>query len=557
MAQKYSPTIVKNGLVLALDAADKNSYNVPTSVEVLVVAGGGGGGMDMGGGGGGGGVVYNSKYNVSKGDSITVTVGAGGWGAPAGSGGYRGDGAGPQPSSHQFTISATNGGNSVFGTITALGGGFGASSYYGYSPNSGIGGSGGSGGGCSAYTHGGERYVDTNGTPGQGYPGGNSGNPSSGGDDHYSGGGGGAGGRGTSGPNHTGPNGTRADGGPGVRYPQMSPYYFAGGGGGSGYSSTEGGNGGLGGGGGGAAGGNGNTVGYGDTNGINAGGNGGLGNNQPGGNAGANTGGGGGGGSHYNSNNKGGDGGSGIVIVRYPGPQAATGGTVETKAGYTYHTFTSSGTFAVGNSTTWRDISGNGNNFTILTSAYNSSGPKYMDFNGSYGSAKNSSDISLSDSSGVTYVVWTRPKTSTAEWRTLTRSYVSDHHVIIESGGYLIGTYDNDSAGFLSSGLSQTSLPNWGTNNWICMYWRWQASSPYYELSYNDTPGTIRGSITNSNARYNRGFGSIGAYHNGSTDPSNSSQYWGDIASFLCYNRRLTNDELLQIYNSTKTRFGL
>jgi len=155
MAQKYSPSIVKNGLVLALDASDKSSYNVPTSVEVLVVAGGGGGGMDMGGGGGGGGVVYNSKYTVSKGDSITVTVGAGGWGAPAG-GTNRGDGVGPQPGSHQFTVSATNGGNSVFGNITALGGGFGASSYYGYLPNSGTGGSGGSGGGCSAYTHGGE-----------------------------------------------------------------------------------------------------------------------------------------------------------------------------------------------------------------------------------------------------------------------------------------------------------------------------------------------------------------------------------------------------------------
>ena len=49
---QYGPQIVKNGLVLALDAAEANSYG-PIKAEVLVVAGGGGGGSDMGGGGGG------------------------------------------------------------------------------------------------------------------------------------------------------------------------------------------------------------------------------------------------------------------------------------------------------------------------------------------------------------------------------------------------------------------------------------------------------------------------------------------------------------------------
>jgi hypothetical protein len=39
------------------------------------------------------------------------------------------------------------------------------------------------------------------------------------------------------------------------------------------------------------------------------------------------------------------NGGSGVVIVRYSGTQRATGGTVTTVGGYTYHTFTSSGTF--------------------------------------------------------------------------------------------------------------------------------------------------------------------------------------------------------------------
>lgn len=209
-----------------------------------------------------------------------------------------------------------------------------------------------------------------------------------------------------------------------------------------------------------------------------------------------------------------------------------------------------------GTGTVWTDLSGQGNHFNIVASAYNSSGPKYMDFNGSYGCAKNGGDISLSDATGVTYCIWTRIK-GTGDWRTLTRSYSNDHHVIILYNGWEIGMYDNNSAGFLSTGYSQQSLPNYGTSNWIAMYWRWQASSPYYEMSFNDTPGTIRGSITNANARYDRGFGSIGAYHNGTTDPSNASQFWGDIGVFMAYNRRLTDAELLQNFNGYKTRFSL
>jgi hypothetical protein len=62
-------------------------------------------------------------------------------------------------------------------------------------------------------------------------------------------------------------------------------------------------------------------------------------NGQPGS---VNTGGGGGGGS---SAQQGGAGGSGIVILRYSGPQKGTGGTIKELDGYTIHTFFTSDTF--------------------------------------------------------------------------------------------------------------------------------------------------------------------------------------------------------------------
>ena len=250
--------------------------------------------MDMGGGGGGGGVIYNSSYAVTANTPITVTVGNGGVGAPAA-------GTNGQPTSHQYTIPATSGQNSVFGTLTAICGGFGGSSYRGYTPGI-SGGNGGSGGGSGGYNDNAGTFYGGMGTAGQGYRGGNSTAA------YYSGGGGGAGGEGVDSTN-------RANGGIGYYSCILCPcYYWGGGGGGAGYS-IGGGDGGAGGGGGGAVGmtigGSGLNNGTPGTNGCTV-----CWANVPGGNGGANTGGGGGGGSHYNGNNKGGNGGSGIVIVR-------------------------------------------------------------------------------------------------------------------------------------------------------------------------------------------------------------------------------------------------
>lgn len=262
-------------------------------VEYLIVAGGGGGGMDMGGGGGGGGVLNGTTILTPT--SYIITVGGGGVGGPAGS-------TNGQPSHHQFTIGATAGSASSFNGLTANGGGFGASSYYGYTPNYGTPGNGGCGGGPSGYSDGSTR---AGGTGNQGFNGGG------GGGQYYSGGGGGAGAVGAS---STG----QPNGGAGKLSGILGkPFYFAGGGGGASYSLGTGGYGGSGGGGGGAVG-----VTPGGTGGLAWGSYGGGGSpnsqtNTPGGDGGLNTGGGGGGGSHYNLTNKGGNGGKGIVIIRY------------------------------------------------------------------------------------------------------------------------------------------------------------------------------------------------------------------------------------------------
>jgi hypothetical protein len=211
-----------------------------------------------------------------------------------------------------------------------------------------------------------------------------------------------------------------------------------------------------------------------------------------------------------------------------------------------------------GSGSVWYDLSPLGNNFEINPSAFNSTGTRYMDFGGSYGCAKKlNSDLIVSGN--VTVCLWTRVKNSTSEWRTLLRGLSSgqDHQVIIQSGGWAIGMYDNtNGTGFNSSGFSQQSLPGY-PSNWVFMVWRFfDAEMPHYELGYNDTASLIRGSINSSNARFKHGICSIGAYNNGSqNDVNNASQYWGDISMISVYNRILNPYEILENYNATVNNY--
>lgn len=92
-----------------------------TSVEYLVVAGGGGAGNgydNAGGGGGAGGMVLTGTINVTPGQSYTITVGDGGIGG----------------ANARANNAGTDGENSIFGGITALGGGRGQGSRTGGLP---------------------------------------------------------------------------------------------------------------------------------------------------------------------------------------------------------------------------------------------------------------------------------------------------------------------------------------------------------------------------------------------------------------------------------------
>jgi len=488
MGIAYNSSIVTSGLVLALDAA--NTKSILSAVEVLVVAGGGGGGGSTAGGGGGGGVLYSSAVSITPGSAITATVGDGGAGTVR---------------SDQGAPTNTSGGNSVFGALTAIGGGRGYSGSNIYTPRtSAVGGSGGGGGYYSGGLDPKGSGTSSAGTAGQGF---------AGGDGAAIGewGGGGGGGAGGAGGAQVSDSSLRV-GGPGLGFNISGTLqYYAGGGGGGAYSGNF------------------------SLGGIGGGGNGGDGNSYIPTAGATNTGGGGGGGGFYQYGPGGGAGGSGIVIVRYPGAQRATGGTVTSVGGYTVHTFTTSGTFAP----TWTDLSGNGNTGTLTNGpTYNSGNLGSLVFDGV-------------DDAIVLPTITPTPTATFNAWIYMNGTHGKYGAIFSNwgSGGdaYFIGTPPNATSidVYINGGLRYT-ISALSANTWNMLTISHTASTAvaYINGVQTNTASSTLTSATN--------VSSIGY------DTSrNNYPFKGNIAQVSIYNRALSAAEVSQNFNALRSRFSI
>lgn len=510
--------IVTDGLAMCLDAANLKSYG-PTEVEYLIVGGGGAGGEDIGGGGGAGGFLTGFT-TIEPDTSYTITIGTGGAGGRT-SGEYGGYG--------------NSGSDTTAFGLTAYGGGGGGGESTVSSDRNGRSGGSGGGGGYSSSAGG-------LGTSGQGNDGGS---PYT---SYGMGGGGGAG--------STGENGTSTASGNGGhgKFSNIdgNNYYYAAGGGGGGWSGADtfahGGDGGFGGGGG--AGGIYNdwrNPGAGGIYARNAG-SAGQATTGNGGNAGANTGSGGGaaGESNGSHNSVAGSGGSGIVIIRYAGPQKASGGTITSIKGYTIHTFTSSGTFATG--VRWTDIVDNSNYGTNLNITYSSVCNGSLSFNGT------SSTI-------IIPTVFTSYPFTVSVWCTHDSNWAPGslmHELVnMNIGGQRVSL---GITGYWS--VIGPALMYGGTSHWTCPNPSQTGSSDWHNITW-----VVYGSNNSSHKIFIDGVSQTmtdnGGAHGGTPgwnigSNSTSGEYWpGKISTVNFYNRTLSNDEVLQNFNALKWRFGL
>jgi hypothetical protein len=519
-----------------------------TSVEVLVVAGGGGGGR-WGGGGGAGGLIYNSAYSVTPSTVYTVIVGAGGagWAGDAQAGGQ-----------------ASSGNNSQFDTLIAVGGGGGGNYGQSGTPGTGANGGSGGGGGSNGPAYNGRINAGGSGTLGQGFSGGSgSGYYQSTGYSGYSGSGGGGGAGGVGRDSSTG----LPLGGSGIFFTiSGSLTAYAGGGGGMSQINSSIIPGGVGGGGGGG-GGSSATLTSAQVDGV------------------ANTGGGGGGtqDSTISSVWRAGNGGSGIVILRYTASLTPSGQS-RFNSDYTNNleVFTANvwkqtptllgETGIVTNGlichldankftgSSWTDLSGNGNHFTLYNSPTNSAGA--FTFNGTTQYARSTNTLNLSSYNSVTVEIIFQQ----TSWNSMGMLFEHTANWNTQTGGFGLSPSSS------GSGTAPT-LCHTNHNTELAKDYPFSCGTQYtIHTNVFSKVADSHGRVTYVNGQFTQ-FNNTNGYTS-STATSSGGSFANDylylatrggttafsacnIAAVRIYNRKLTAAEVRQNYNVTCGRFNL
>ena len=208
---------------------------------------------------------------------------------------------------------------------------------------------------------------------------------------------------------------------------------------------------------------------------------------------------------------------------------------------------------------TWYDLTPNQQNGSLSGLTFNSSG--YFDFDGT-DDVVGPSTFDYDDSGGAfTVCAWVNPDTFTSSnsyLAIINRTDSSNHvfSVFIESSAGS-GTTGEMSAWFFNTGGGSSQHKSNGNcvlnlNEWNFCVWRFADSNGYTfdlnnsdgSVSYNDTStASIR---KDSTSQYTIGRWRNGAYH-----------FNGQMGCVNLYNRKLSNAEVLQNYNSFKSRFGL
>ena len=201
-------------------------------------------------------------------------------------------------------------------------------------------------------------------------------------------------------------------------------------------------------------------------------------------------------------------------------------------------------------STVWYDLSGNNYHFGINAAAITTaSNISYMNFGGTAGIATRTVAGVVTDvpvAASYTIIAFTSLLNSTATFRTLLRAGgAANHPVLIQSGTNVVGQWWS---GFYSAGYSISAVPDYTTK---MNFMAFKFASGTWEM-YTAPRGTV--TLTASIANVNINSSQIGFSYIGGVG---ASQYWGNVASLMMFDRHLTTAELQSIYADQWARYSL
>ena len=196
-----------------------------------------------------------------------------------------------------------------------------------------------------------------------------------------------------------------------------------------------------------------------------------------------------------------------------------------------------------GTGTTWTDLSGNGNNGTLLNGvAFNANkngGVMYFDDTDDTVSIGNSSLFSITNA--MTVFAWVNPS-STSGWDGIFGGSISGFvHFQLYLGTINIYIYGPNAS------YSNNDSYNVPANAWISIGFTYDGTTLKVYVNGSQLATTIAGSgnvTSNSDVRVGWAY-------------DTSRVFGGYIGTTQVYNRALSATEITQNYNATKTRFGL
>jgi hypothetical protein len=197
-----------------------------------------------------------------------------------------------------------------------------------------------------------------------------------------------------------------------------------------------------------------------------------------------------------------------------------------------------------GSGTTITDLSGNGRTQNLASAGQFTtlSGIKCFDCSSPNLGIAAATIGPVLPTSGFTYIAWARMIASTSTFRTLFRTYIADHPIIINAGTNTLGMWDNDGTSFNSAGYDAASL----ANVWTQWAVTGDSAGQTFYINGQQVGTTVQTAAGNSHNI----TGNVGIFP-GSTQP------FGYVANMFLYTSKLTQLQIQQNWGALKGVFGV
>jgi len=192
-----------------------------------------------------------------------------------------------------------------------------------------------------------------------------------------------------------------------------------------------------------------------------------------------------------------------------------------------------------GSGTTWTDLSGNGNDGTLVNGVgYDSANGGSLTFDGNDDYATTSSSLIFSANATISVSCWFR-----TNLLTLDNLYFRRILNFTNNCGILLNA---TSVGWYAGGANLVAPVNISTNTWYKVDYVYTGTQHQIYLN-----GNLKNANTSSNAAINSILW-IGRFYD-----SNDGKLNGNIAQIAIYNKALTPSEVTQNFDALKGRYGL